>query len=104
MTDLNTLIPASSDSFLFQPTETNSRGQIVGFGLQKSTGEFHAFLATPSNSGVASESATPAARARAAKSRRSLSLKMFASCFSSDCASADRSWADEAAMTVRENR
>ncbi len=68
MTDLNTLTPASSDSFLFQPTETNSRGQIVGFGLQKSTSEFHAFLATPSNSGVASESATPAARGQSSES------------------------------------
>jgi probable HAF family extracellular repeat protein len=48
MTDLNTLIPADSPLFLIEATGTiNSRGQIAGFALQKSTGEIHAFLATP---------------------------------------------------------
>jgi probable HAF family extracellular repeat protein len=46
--DLNTLIPADSPLFLIEATGTiNSRGQIAGFALQKSTGEIHAFLATP---------------------------------------------------------
>jgi hypothetical protein len=36
----------------------NSRGQIAGYGLQKSTGEIHAILLTPSNSEFVSDSAT----------------------------------------------
>ena len=64
MTDLNTLIPADSPLFLLAAKGTiNSRGQIAGFGLEKSTGEVHAFLATPTNGEVASESAALAARA-----------------------------------------
>ena len=63
MTDLNTLIPAGSPLFLIEATGTiNSRGQIAGIALQISTGEVHAFLATPSNGFAASENATPTAR------------------------------------------
>ena len=59
MMDLNTLIPADSPLFLLEATGTiNSRGQIAGIALQISTGELHAFLATPSTGGFASESAT----------------------------------------------
>jgi probable HAF family extracellular repeat protein len=62
MTDLNTLIPADSPLFLIEASGTiNSRGQIAGAALQTTTGEVHAFLATPSNGEVASESATAAA-------------------------------------------
>jgi probable HAF family extracellular repeat protein len=63
MTDLNTLIPADSPLFLLEATGTiNSRGQIAGISLQTTSGEVHAFLLTPSNGGVASESATLAAQ------------------------------------------
>lgn len=49
MTDLNTLIPADSPLQLLEPTGTiNARGQIAGYALVISTGEIHAFLATPS--------------------------------------------------------
>jgi probable HAF family extracellular repeat protein len=59
MTDLNTLIPPDSPLFLIEAVGTiNSRGQIGGLALEKSTGEVHAFLLTPSNSEFASESAT----------------------------------------------
>jgi probable HAF family extracellular repeat protein len=48
MTDLNTLIPASSPLFLIEASGTiNSRGQIAGVALQISTSQVHAFLATP---------------------------------------------------------
>jgi hypothetical protein len=48
--------------FLIEATGTiNSRGQIAGYALEKSSGEIHAFLLTPSNSEFAS--ATLAARA-----------------------------------------
>jgi len=62
--DLNTLIPADSPLFLIEATGTiNSRGQIAGFALQKSTGEIHAFLATPREEEEeedGAQSATPA--------------------------------------------
>jgi probable HAF family extracellular repeat protein len=68
MTDLNTLIPADSPLFLIEATGTiNSRGDIAGFALQTSTGEVHAFLATPTNGEVASESAAHAARGQISK-------------------------------------
>jgi probable HAF family extracellular repeat protein len=48
MTDLNTLIPADSPLYLIEATGTiNDHGQIAGIALQISTGETHAFLATP---------------------------------------------------------
>jgi probable HAF family extracellular repeat protein len=50
MTDLNTLIPADSPLFLLGATGAiNDRGQIAGYAFVKSTGELHAFLATPTN-------------------------------------------------------
>ena len=51
MTDLNTLIPAGSDLFLVAPFEINSVGRIVGVAVQNSTGQSHAFLATPTKEG-----------------------------------------------------
>ena len=47
MTDLNTLIPSGSPLFLWWATGINSRGQIAGQAVVVSTGEWHAFLATP---------------------------------------------------------
>jgi probable HAF family extracellular repeat protein len=47
MADLNSLIPANSPLYLLHGFGINSQGQIVGFALQTSTGEVHAFLATP---------------------------------------------------------
>jgi probable HAF family extracellular repeat protein len=49
MTDLNTLIPDTSPLFLLLASSINSRGEIGGFGVQKSAPyEIHAFLLTPS--------------------------------------------------------
>jgi probable HAF family extracellular repeat protein len=53
MTDLNTLIPHGSPLFLFGAFDINSRGQIVGFAFLPSSGEIHAFLATPCDGGNA---------------------------------------------------
>jgi probable HAF family extracellular repeat protein len=47
MRDLNTLISPSSPLHLFWAISINSRGEIVGQAIQRSTGQFHAFLATP---------------------------------------------------------
>ena len=69
MTDLNTLIPSGSDLFLPEARDVNSRGQIVGPAMQISTGEIHAFLATPSN-GEDGESAPPAAQGQSRRGAR----------------------------------
>jgi probable HAF family extracellular repeat protein len=63
MTDLITLIPADDSSLLpFLAESINARGQIVGQAFQKSTGDVHAFLATPINARFGRDSASPAAR------------------------------------------
>jgi probable HAF family extracellular repeat protein len=61
MTDLNALTPADSPLYTLAAFEINASGQITGFGLQASTGEVHAFLATPVPE-EASGAAAPAAR------------------------------------------
>lgn len=70
MTDLATLVPADSPLDFPDPTGINSRGQIVGLGVQKSTGEFHGFLLTPTDTEVGGENATPAAQGEFSQSRR----------------------------------
>ena len=49
MTDLNLLIYAGSSLTLLQARQINSRGEAAGFAFQASTGEIHAYLATPCN-------------------------------------------------------
>jgi probable HAF family extracellular repeat protein len=49
ITDLNTLIAGNPGLSLLQAVSINSRGEITGTALQTSTGETHAFLATPSD-------------------------------------------------------
>lgn len=56
LTNLNSLIPAKSPLFLMQACSINSRGEIVGLAVQTSTGDLHAYLATPNKD--AEESAT----------------------------------------------
>ncbi len=58
MTDMNTLIPANSPFFMDNATCINDLGQIVGSIVVVSTGEVHAFLATPVESEEFGESAT----------------------------------------------
>lgn len=60
MTDLNTLIPASSPLYLIEADDINDQGQIVGGGVT-STGELHAFLASPSRWGAVGGAATSTA-------------------------------------------
>ena len=47
MTDFNTLIPANSPLYVIECTGNNDLGQIVGIAVEISTGNTHAFLATP---------------------------------------------------------
>jgi hypothetical protein len=58
MTDINTLFPAKSPLFALEALEINAWGMITGYALQMSTGQVHAFLATPITDDVA-EAATP---------------------------------------------
>jgi subtilisin family serine protease len=46
-TDLNTLIPADSPLQLQTACTINSRGEIVGFAIEKSTGQIRGYLAIP---------------------------------------------------------
>jgi probable HAF family extracellular repeat protein len=60
MTDLNTLVPANSSLFMYDPGGINSFGEIDGLALEKATSACcRAFLAIPDNSAVA-ESTTSA--------------------------------------------
>jgi probable HAF family extracellular repeat protein len=47
MNDLNALIAPDSPLYLLLADGINDDGAIAGFGLQTSTGDIHAFLATP---------------------------------------------------------
>jgi probable HAF family extracellular repeat protein len=47
MRDLNSLIPPASPLYLLIAYAINDSGQIAGLGLETSTGDLHAFLATP---------------------------------------------------------
>ena len=67
MTNLNSLIRSDSPLFLMQPCSVNSRGQIIGLALQKSTGQLHGFLATPTTGAVASRGLCSTTREQAGK-------------------------------------
>jgi probable HAF family extracellular repeat protein len=62
MTDLDALVPPDSTLVFPDPIDINSRGQIVGLGVQKSTGELRAFLLTPCNGEFADENTSLAAQ------------------------------------------
>jgi probable HAF family extracellular repeat protein len=62
MTDLNTLISPDSPWFLVEADWINSRGEIVGAAFNATTGELHAFLATPKGCGKGAESDSLAAQ------------------------------------------
>ncbi len=47
MMDLNALVPANSPLYLMFAFVINDAGEIAGQALQTSTGEIHAFVATP---------------------------------------------------------
>lgn len=61
MKDVNTLIFAGAPLFLVDVLSINSRGEIAGDAVQISTGEGHAYLATPVRGEGPSEGVTSAA-------------------------------------------
>src|SRR5260370_11900480 len=62
ISDLNDLIPADSALYLAYALGINDSGEIVGFAVEKSSGDLHAYLASPIRAKSASQSATPAAQ------------------------------------------
>jgi hypothetical protein len=54
--DLNQLIPAGSPLDLATACSINARGEIIGIGIEKSSGAVHAYLAVPDRSGDRTES------------------------------------------------
>jgi probable HAF family extracellular repeat protein len=59
MTDLNALIPANSPLYLMSAFDLNDAGEIAGMALETSTGDVHAFVATPAESSAASRDFAP---------------------------------------------
>ena len=47
MTDLNTVISGTSPLYLLTACSVNATGEIIGFAVDKGTGEIHGYLATP---------------------------------------------------------
>ena len=77
LSDLNDFIPADSPLYLLYALGINDAGEIVGFALEKSTGDVHAYLASPIRGKSGKQSATLAAlTVKASKNWRF--LKMFA--------------------------
>ena len=60
LSDLNDLIPPDSPLYLLYALGINDAGEIVGFALQKSTGDIHAYVAHPLGKSSRSNSALPA--------------------------------------------
>jgi probable HAF family extracellular repeat protein len=69
MTALDALVAADSTLDLVDPTGINSRGQIVGLAVVKSTGDLHGFLLTLTNTEAVGENAE-AAPNRSSESRK----------------------------------
>ena len=61
LSDLNDLVPADSSLYLIYALGINDAGDIVGFAVEKSTGEIHAYLATPVHNKSSKHSPAPAA-------------------------------------------
>jgi hypothetical protein len=60
--NLNDLVIDNAGLYLQIAEDINSRGEIVGFGQQNSTGETRGFLAIPINSGAVGERTSVADR------------------------------------------
>lgn len=61
MVDLNDLVPEDSSIYMLFGTWINDAGEIVGYGVDKTTEQLHAFLARPA---AASPTATIGTKAK----------------------------------------
>ena len=62
MSDLNDLIAANSPLYLAYALGINDAAEIVGFGVQTSTGDLHAYMATPIHGEGGKPSVAPASQ------------------------------------------
>jgi probable HAF family extracellular repeat protein len=69
MADLNSLIPADSPWYLIYALGINDVGEIVGFAANKSTGDVHAYLATPIRGKSGKQSVSPAPQSSTGENR-----------------------------------
>jgi probable HAF family extracellular repeat protein len=69
MSDLNDLIGANSPWYLAYALGINDAGEIVGFAVEKSTGNTYGYLASPVPAASVKSSAAPAAQNRTSESR-----------------------------------
>jgi probable HAF family extracellular repeat protein len=69
MSDLNDLIPANSPWYLAYALGINDAGEIVGFAVEKSTGNTYAYLASPIPGQAVNATITPTAQERTSESR-----------------------------------
>ena len=69
LSDLNSLIPADSPLYLVYALGINDAGEIAGFAVQTSTGDIHAYVATPIPGESGKQSIAPAAQSEASESR-----------------------------------
>jgi probable HAF family extracellular repeat protein len=60
LSDLNSLIAADSPWYLVYALGINDVGEIVGFAVETSTGDLHAYVATPIRSGSGEQNLMPA--------------------------------------------
>jgi hypothetical protein len=70
MTDLNTLIPATSTLFLISGASINDLGEIVGQAFDENSGDVPAFLAIPQFGKGGGQAAQPAEQLRSNSTRR----------------------------------
>lgn len=75
MTDINDLLPPDSPLYVILPQTINESGQIAGLALVLSTGEVHAFIATPASRAAAAHGA--ARRVRLPASARATLRRML---------------------------
>jgi probable HAF family extracellular repeat protein len=75
--DLNELVPTDSPLYLFTACSINASGEIIGIGIDKSTGDVHAYLAVPDHSGQAVESMPIVTPTSGSESPRKLQFQRF---------------------------
>jgi probable HAF family extracellular repeat protein len=70
LSDLNDFLPADSPLYLLYALGINDAGEIVGFALEKKTGEVHGYLASPVRGKSGQQNAVPAVQAGPGESRQ----------------------------------
>jgi probable HAF family extracellular repeat protein len=77
LVDLNELVPTDSPLYLFTACSINASGEIIDIGIDKSTGDVHAYLAVPDHSGQATESMPAVTPTSGSESPRKFQFQRF---------------------------